>query len=173
MHFMFGLHTVVSWHFYFCNGSFTGAAGSDASMNKIQKRRLTYVIFFLVGLSIATSLIFYALRQNLNVFVTPSQLSQHSHVNLRLGGMVKKNSIKRDANSLQVEFVVTDFNSDVTVRYVGVLPDLFHEEKGMIAEGYMNADGVFIARQVLAKHDENYMPKNVYNALRQGEQKND
>jgi cytochrome c-type biogenesis protein CcmE len=140
-------------------------------MNKIQKRRLTYVIFFLVGLAVAASLIFYALRQNLNVFVTPSQLAEHTsaNMNLRLGGMVKKGSIKHDDNSLQVEFVVTDFKSEVTVRYVGVLPDLFHEEKGMIAEGKMNADGVFIAQQVLAKHDENYMPKNVYNALRQGE----
>lgn len=140
-------------------------------MNKIQKRRLTYVIFFLVGLAVAASLIFYALRQNLNVFVTPSQLAEHSaaNTNLRLGGMVKKGSIKHDANSLQVEFVVTDFKSEVTVRYVGVLPDLFHEEKGMIAEGKINADGIFIAQQVLAKHDENYMPKNVYNALRQGE----
>jgi cytochrome c-type biogenesis protein CcmE len=140
-------------------------------MNKIQKRRLTYVIFFLVGLAVAASLIFYALRQNLNVFVTPSQLAEHTsaNMNLRLGGMVKKGSIKHDADSLQVEFVVTDFKSEVTVRYTGVLPDLFHEEKGMIAEGKMNADGVFIAQQVLAKHDENYMPKNVYNALRQGE----
>jgi cytochrome c-type biogenesis protein CcmE len=140
-------------------------------MNKIQKRRLTYVIFFLVGLAVAASLIFYALRQNLNVFVTPSQLTEHTsaNMNLRLGGMVKKGSIKHDANSLQVEFVVTDFKSEVTVRYTGVLPDLFHEEKGMIAEGKMNADGIFIAQQVLAKHDENYMPKNVYNALRQGE----
>lgn len=140
-------------------------------MNKIQKRRLTYVIFFLVGLAVAASLIFYALRQNLNVFVTPSQLAEHTsaNMNLRLGGMVKKGSIKHDANSLQVEFIVTDFKSEVTVRYTGVLPDLFHEEKGMIAEGKMNADGIFIAQQVLAKHDENYMPKNVYNALRQGE----
>lgn len=138
-------------------------------MNKIQKRRLTYLIFFLVGLAIAASLIFYALRQNLNVFVTPSQLAeQHIDKNyqLRLGGMVKKDSIKRNADNLQVEFVVTDFKSEVTVRYTGVLPDLFHEKKGMIAEGKINDDGVFIASQILAKHDENYMPKNVYQQMR-------
>lgn len=138
-------------------------------MNKIQKRRLTYLIFFLVGLALAASLIFYALRQNLNVFVTPSQLAeQHIDKNyqLRLGGMVKKDSIKRNADNLQVEFVVTDFKNEVTVRYTGVLPDLFHEEKGMIAEGKMNNDGVFIASQILAKHDENYMPKNVYQQMR-------
>ena len=141
-------------------------------MNNIQKRRLTYLIFFLVGLTIAASLIFYALRQNLNVFVTPSQLATRNiatDYNMRLGGMVKKDSIKHDAKSLQVEFVVTDFKSDVTVQYTGVLPDLFHEEKGMIAEGKMNAQGVFIAKQVLAKHDENYMPKNVYDAIRKGD----
>ncbi len=140
-------------------------------MNKVHKRRLTYVLFFLAGLSIAATLIFYALKQNLNVFVTPSQLAARSvpvGYSLRLGGMVKKNSIKRDPNSLQVEFVVTDFKNEMTVRYIGVLPDLFHEEKGMIAEGKMNAEGIFIASQVLAKHDENYMPKNVYNSLRKG-----
>jgi cytochrome c-type biogenesis protein CcmE len=138
-------------------------------MNRIQKRRLTYVIFFLVGLGIAAGLIFYALNQNLNVFVTPSQITaRNTDYNMRLGGMVKKGSIKRDSHSLLVEFVVTDFKKDVAVRYTGVLPDLFHEEKGMIAEGKLNADGVFVATQVLAKHDENYMPKNVYQSMRQG-----
>lgn len=138
-------------------------------MNKIQKRRLTYLLFFLAGLAIAASLIFYALRQNLNVFVTPTQIVERSidkNYQLRLGGMVKKDSIKRDANSLQVEFVVTDFKNEITVRYTGVLPDLFHEEKGMIAEGKLNDDGVFIASLILAKHDENYMPKNVYQQMR-------
>lgn len=138
-------------------------------MNKIQKRRLTYLLFFLAGLAIAASLIFYALRQNLNVFVTPSQIVERSidkNYQLRLGGMVKKDSIKRDANSLQVEFVVTDFKNEITVHYTGVLPDLFHEEKGMIAEGKLNDNGVFIASLILAKHDENYMPKNVYQQMR-------
>jgi cytochrome c-type biogenesis protein CcmE len=139
-------------------------------MNKIQKRRLSYVIFFLVGLAIAASLIFYALKQNLNVFVTPSQLAerpQTADYHLRLGGMVKKDSIKHDKNSLLVEFIVTDFKHEVMVRYTGSLPDLFHEEKGMIAEGRMSAQGIFEAKQIMAKHDENYMPKNVYKALRE------
>lgn len=138
-------------------------------MNRIQKRRLTYVIFFLIGLAIAAGLIFYALKQNLNVFVTPSQLATRSvppGYSLRLGGMVKKDSIKREPDSLKVEFVVTDFKKDMTVHYTGVLPDLFHEEKGMIAEGKLNAKGEFEASQVLAKHDENYMPKNVYDAMK-------
>lgn len=138
-------------------------------MNKLQKRRLTYVSLFLVVLGLAASLIFYALKQNLNVFVTPSQIAEQSintNYTLRLGGMVKKNSVQRDKQSLQVDFVMTDFKHDITVRYVGVLPDLFHEGKGAIVEGTMNSDGVFIANRVLAKHDENYMPKKVYESMR-------
>ena len=141
-------------------------------MNKIHKRRLTYVLIFLTGITLAASLIFFALRQNLNVFVTPSDLAARSlntKINLRLGGMVKKASVKRDSHSLQVDFIVTDFKKDIPVRYTGVLPDLFHEDKGVIAEGKMNANGVFISSQVLAKHDENYMPKQVYEALRKKE----
>jgi cytochrome c-type biogenesis protein CcmE len=138
-------------------------------MNKVQKRRLTYVIFFLVGLGAAASLIFYALNQNLNAFVTPSQLAERNinkDYQIRLGGMVKKGSIKRNPDSLQVEFIVTDLKKDITVTYNGILPDLFHEEKGVIAQGKMNAHGTFAASQILAKHDENYMPKNVYQEMR-------
>lgn len=143
-------------------------------MNKIQKRRMIYVIIFLLALAAAATLIFFALRQNLNVFVTPSHLATrapHTGYSLRLGGMVKQGSVQRDNQSLQVDFIVTDFKHEVPVRYVGVLPDLFHEGKGMIAEGKMNEQGVFLAKQVLAKHDENYMPKNVYDALRKGQEK--
>lgn len=138
-------------------------------MNKLQKRRLTYVSLFLIVLALAASLIFYALKQNLNVFVTPTQIAEQSintNYNMRLGGMVKKDSVRRDQQSLQVDFVMTDFKHDIPVRYVGVLPDLFHEGKGAIVEGVMNADGIFIASRVLAKHDENYMPKKVYEAMR-------
>lgn len=139
-------------------------------MNKILKRRLITVSFFLIGLALAAGLIIYAIRKNLNVFVTPSQIiSQHidKDYHLRLGGMVKKDSIKREPGSLRIAFVVTDLKHDVPVRYEGVLPDLFKEEKGMLAEGKLNAQGVFIATRVLAKHDENYMPKKVYDSMRQ------
>lgn len=140
-------------------------------MNKIQKRRLTYVIFFLCGLAIAATCIFYALKQNLNVFVTPSQITERhvqGNYQLRLGGMVKAGSIQRDPHNLEINFIVTDFKSEIPVQYTGVLPDLFHEGKGVIAEGTINPQGVFIAKLVLAKHDENYMPKNVYDAMRKG-----
>jgi len=138
-------------------------------MNQFQKRRLLYVTLFLLGLATAASLIFFALKQNLNAFVTPTQIAVHAPgtgYQLRLGGMVKKGSVRHDTQSLQVDFVVTDFKHDIPVRYTGVLPDLFHEEKGVLAEGKINEQGIFIASRVLAKHDENYMPKNVYDAIR-------
>lgn len=138
-------------------------------MNKIHTRRLYYIGFFAIGLTIAAGLILYALKQNINVFLTPSQLANTpvtADYHFRLGGMVKQHSVIRDKNNLDVEFVVTDLKSDLRVRYVGVLPDLFREGKGVIAEGSLNKDGLFIATEVLAKHDENYMPKNVYNTMK-------
>lgn len=140
-------------------------------MNKIHKRRLYYVGLFALGLAVAAGLILYALKQNINVFLTPGQIA-NAHItadyHFRLGGMVKNGSVVRDHNGLGVEFVVTDLKRDLRVRYVGILPDLFREGKGVITEGSLNTQGVFVATQVLAKHDENYMPKNVYKALREG-----
>lgn len=140
-------------------------------MNKIHKRRLYYLSFAAVGVAVAVGLILFALKQNINVFMTPQQLMNTkiaADYHFRLGGMVKKGSIIREKNGLGVQFIVTDFKKEVTVQYTGILPDLFREEKGVIAEGSLNAQGIFIATQILAKHDENYMPKNVYKALREG-----
>lgn len=137
-------------------------------MNKTQKRRLYYLCIFIVGIAIASGLIFYALRQNMNVFLTPDQLATMQvapDYHIRLGGMVKEHSVTRSKVDLTTTFIVTDFKREVTVQYTGVLPDLFREGKGVIAEGTMN-NGVFIASQILAKHDENYMPKNVYEKMR-------
>jgi cytochrome c-type biogenesis protein CcmE len=137
-------------------------------MNKIHKQRLYFIGMFAIGLSIAVGLILYALKQNINVFLTPSQIASANlttHYHFRLGGMVKKNTVVHDKEGLGVDFVVTDFKRDLRVHYVGVLPDLFREGTGVIAEGSMNADNAFVATQVLAKHDENYMPKNVYRAM--------
>jgi cytochrome c-type biogenesis protein CcmE len=133
-------------------------------MNIIHKRRLYAIGLFAFGLAVASALILYALRQNINVFLTPSQViavKQQANYTFRLGGMVKKDSVVRDAAGLGVQFIVTDLKQELPVRYEGVLPDLFREGKGVIAEGRLNEHGVFIAAQVLAKHDENYMPKNV------------
>jgi cytochrome c-type biogenesis protein CcmE len=139
-------------------------------MNKIHKRRLVYVGLFALGLAISAGLILYALKQNINVFLTPGQLAEAHLANdyhFRLGGMVKAGSVVKEKQGLGVQFVVADLKQELKVRYVGVLPDLFREGKGVIAEGSMNAEGIFVATQVLAKHDENYMPKNVYKALRE------
>lgn len=155
------------------NGYFPGVVGSNAKksirMNKIHHRRLYLVIILIAGLATATTLILFALKQNINVFLTPSQLAV-THVlpdyHLRLGGMLKNGSVKRDPEGLGVSFIVTDFKQEIPVRFVGVLPDLFKEGKGVIVEGTLNNEKTLLATQVLAKHDENYMPKNVYQALR-------
>jgi cytochrome c-type biogenesis protein CcmE len=133
-------------------------------MNIIHKRRLYYISLLIIGLALAVGLILYALRQNINVFLTPSQiitaqLAPEHH--FRLGGMVKKGSVQRDAQGLGVQFIVTDLQKEIHVHYSGILPDLFREGKGVVADGRVNAQGVFIATQILAKHDENYMPKGV------------
>ena len=130
-------------------------------MNKIHQKRLFYLILFAMGIAVALSLILYALKQNINAFLTPSQIAS-AHLapdyHFRLGGMVKKGSLAHDKNSLAVRFIVTDLQYALPVYYNGVLPDLFREGKGVIASGNLNAQGIFIATEVLAKHDENYMP---------------
>lgn len=138
-------------------------------MNKIRQQKLIVFLLFATGLTIAFSLIIYSLRQNLNVFVTPTELvlvDKNNHASFRLGGVVKVGSIKPEASKQGISFVVTDFQKEVTVLYRGMLPDLFREGKGVIAEGRLTPDGQFNATIVLAKHDENYMPKATYQALR-------
>ena len=137
-------------------------------MHPIRKKRLTIVLFLLVGLAIAVGLTTYALRQNINLFYDPTQISAGEapvDVRIRAGGMVEEGSVLRDPDSLMVEFKVTDFNASVPVQYTGILPDLFAEGQGVVAMGRLNESGRFVADQVLAKHDENYMPPEVKDAL--------
>ena len=137
-------------------------------MHPIRKKRLTIVLFLLVGLAIAVGLTTYALRQNINLFYDPTQISAGEapvDVRIRAGGMVEEGSVLRDPDSLMVEFKVTDFNASVPVQYTGILPDLFAEGQGVAAMGRLNESGRFVADQVLAKHDENYMPPEVADAL--------
>lgn len=133
-------------------------------MKKHRKKRLYWIIAILLGVGSATSLAIYALGQNVNLYFTPSQLAQNhppaSHT-FRLGGMVKKNSFVREAKTLTVHFVLTDYESDVLVEYTGVLPALFREGQGVVVQGKLDSQGKFIADQVLAKHDEKYMPPGV------------
>ena len=137
-------------------------------MHPIRKKRLTIVLFLLVGLGIAVGLTPYALRQNINLFYDPTQISAGEapvDVRIRAGGMVEEGSVLRDPDSLMVEFKVTDFNASVPIQYTGILPDLFAEGQGVVAMGRLDSNGRFVADQVLAKHDENYMPPEVADAL--------
>lgn len=131
-------------------------------MNQFHKKRLYIIGLSAVIAAVAVGLILYALRQNINAFLTPTEII-NSHLaadyHCRLGGLVKMNSLVHDENSLKVQFIVTDMQHDITVEYTGILPDLFREGKGVIAEGTIDANGVFTATQILAKHDENYTPK--------------
>jgi cytochrome c-type biogenesis protein CcmE len=137
-------------------------------MHPIRKKRLMIVLFLVAGVSIAVALATYALRQNINLFYDPGQIAAGEapvDVRIRAGGMVKENSVVRDPESLKVAFSVTDFTSSVPMEYTGILPDLFAEGQGVVAMGRLNEKGLFVADQVLAKHDENYMPPEVNDAL--------
>ncbi|EIK93436.1 cytochrome c-type biogenesis protein CcmE [Pseudomonas sp. M47T1] len=138
-------------------------------MNPLRKKRLLIIIGLLVGLGVAVGLALSALQQNINLFYTPTQIANGeapAGTRIRAGGMVEKGSLVRSADSLDVRFVVTDFNKNVTITYRGILPDLFREGQGIVALGKINADGVVVADQILAKHDEKYMPPEVTKALK-------
>ena len=122
----------------------------------------------MVGCTIATGLALLALRENINLFFSPSQIvdgTAPSNTTIRLGGMVVAGSIQRGEN-LGVTFVLTDLAEQVTVAYEGILPDLFREGQGIVTQGKLDSTGRFLAEQVLAKHDETYMPPEVNDALR-------
>ena len=122
----------------------------------------------MVGCTIATGLALLALRENINLFFSPSQIVEGtapSNTTIRLGGMVVAGSVQRGAN-LGVTFVLTDLAEQVTVTYEGILPDLFREGQGIVTQGKLDSSGRFVAQQVLAKHDETYMPPEVNDALR-------
>ena len=145
-------------------------------MNPLRKKRLLIILAILAGVAIAVALALSALQQNINLFYTPTQIANGEapqDTRIRAGGMVAKESLKRTGDSLDVEFVVTDFAKNVTIRYRGILPDLFREGQGIVALGKLNADGVLIADEVLAKHDENYMPPEVTKALKDSGQLQD
>ena len=134
-----------------------------------RRRRLTLVLGVLAGVAIAGGLTLRALRENVMFFFDPSQVvageAPHDQ-RFRLGGMVEKGSVRRAPGSLEVNFVVTDFRHELPVRYTGVLPDLFREGQGVVAHGRIGTNGVFVADEVLAKHDEKYMPPEVARALK-------
>ena len=136
---------------------------------KPRTRRGLAVLGALVALGIASALVLNAFQSNLVFFFSPSQVVANEaprERNFRIGGLVEQGSLQREAQGLTVRFAVTDLAHKIPVTYTGLLPDLFKEGKGVVAQGKLGADGVFRAEQVLAKHDENYMPPEAAEALK-------
>ena len=137
---------------------------------KPRHKRAAIIVGALIAIGIAAVLILNALNSNIALYVTPSEVaagkSPAGQV-FRIGGMVKDGSVKRDG--LTVHFVITDMVKDIPVAYTGILPDLFKEGKGAVIQGRLNPDGQFVASEILAKHDENYMPPEAKHALEQAQ----
>jgi cytochrome c-type biogenesis protein CcmE len=133
-----------------------------------RRQRLIFVGVVLAGVAVATALALTAIGENMLYFYSPSQIAAgeapRGH-ELRVGGLVVNGSVARQADGLEVRFVLTDTSATVPVAYTGILPDLFREGQGIVAMGKIDAAGVFQAREVLAKHDENYMPPEIAEAL--------
>lgn len=130
-----------------------------------RQKKLTLILTMLIGVGCVIGLVLYALKENIDLYFTPTQIAQHQmtpKTHCRLGGMVKKGSVRYGD---PIVFVLTDNVNEVTVYYQGLLPDLFREGQGIVANGQLNQDNIFIADEVLAKHDENYMPPQINSPL--------
>jgi cytochrome c-type biogenesis protein CcmE len=133
-----------------------------------RQKRFAFIGLGLLALGVATTLVLNAFQSNLVFFFTPTQVANGEVPkgrSFRIGGMVEDGSLRRESDGLTVHFVVTDMAKRVPVTYRGILPDLFKEGKGAVAQGQLIADGTFVASEVLAKHDENYMPPEAAEAL--------
>ncbi len=142
---------------------------------KAREKRLAMVIGGLTALGAAAGLVFYALGSGVSFYYSPTQVKNNEAPldrTIRLGGLVQKGSLQRENDGLTVHFVVTDYAQNVDVTFKGILPDLFQEGQGVVAQGKMASNGGFTAMEVLAKHDENYMPPEVADMLKKGEQAN-
>ena len=137
-----------------------------------RQRRLGMLLMALASAGVAAALVLNAFRSNLVFFFSPTQVAAHEAPAaraFRLGGLVQPGSLRREGDGMTIHFVVTDTARDIPVVYRGLLPDLFREGKGVVANGRLREDGVFVAREVLAKHDENYMPPEAADALRKAD----
>ena len=135
-----------------------------------RQRRVTMVVGILVGVSAAVALAVRAMNENVMFFFDPTQVASGEapiDKRFRLGGMVRPGTVVREPGTLEMRFVVTDFQKDVSVKYSGIVPDLFRENQGVVAHGRLGADGTFVADEILAKHDENYMPPEVARAIKE------
>ncbi|MEA9389100.1 cytochrome c maturation protein CcmE [Acerihabitans sp. TG2] len=144
-------------------------------MTPRRKNRLYLALVMLLGATLIVTLVLYALRANIDLFYTPREIiegkgAQHEkpHIGqrLRIGGLVMPGSVKRDPHTLQVTFRIYDAVGSILVSYEGILPDLFREGQGVVAQGVLGADQVVQAREVLAKHDENYIPPEVAESMK-------
>jgi cytochrome c-type biogenesis protein CcmE len=138
-------------------------------MKPARKQRLILIGLMVLGASLATAFALKSFNENLMYFFPPTDVVEGKAPKdalFRLGGMVIKGSVERPGNGMMVRFKLTDYKKDVTVEYTGILPDLFREGQGIVAHGRLNSQGVFIAEEVLAKHDENYMPPEVKASLK-------
>ena len=137
---------------------------------KPRHKKLTIIIASVAALGLSATLVLDAFQSNLVFFFSPTQVAAneaHQGKSFRIGGLVEEGSVKRQSDGVTVSFVVTDTAKVIPVLYTGILPDLFKEGKGVVAQGKLSADGVFRADEVLAKHDENYMPPEAAQALEQ------
>ena len=141
-------------------------------MTPKKKRRLIVLALILLSFGTATALILTALQDHLVFFYSPSDLQEHPPGvrGIRVGGLVEAGSVQRQPDGATVRFTITDLKTKVAVSYTGLLPDLFREGQGVVAEGQLRPDGVFEAHEVLAKHDEKYMPPTVADALKRAGQ---
>lgn len=138
-------------------------------MTPKRKKRMMLIGLMLVGVAIAAGFALQAFNENLMFFYTPSEVvagEAPAGRMIRVGGLVTDGSVKRQSDGLTVKFDVTDNNKTITVQYTGILPDLFREGQGIVAHGQLQEDRLFVAAEVLAKHDENYMPPEVADALK-------
>jgi cytochrome c-type biogenesis protein CcmE len=138
-------------------------------MTPTRKQRLIFVVILVTGFAAATALALFAFQKNLLYFYSPSQITSENisvEQMFRLGGLVVEGSVIRHDDGVTTSFDLTDTADSITVSYTGLLPDLFREGQGIVAQGWINQQGVFIAQEVLAKHDENYMPPEVAEALK-------
>ncbi len=138
-------------------------------MTPKRKKRLIIILALVFGSSTAIGLTLFALNQNINFFYSASQITNGDapkNIRMRAGGMVVEGSVERSTESLQVSFKLTDYANQVKVVFTGILPDLFREGQGIIAQGKLDANGIFQADEVLAKHDENYMPPEIAETMK-------
>ena len=134
-----------------------------------KKKRLYTVIAGLTMLGVAAALVLTAFEDNIVFFYSPTDITEKAlrpGQTVRLGGLVQADSVKKASDGVTTEFVITDTNKTISVRYAGLLPDLFRVGQGVGTQGSLGPDGTFVASEVLAKHDENYMPKEVADALK-------